>query len=236
MAFGRRPDSTDRSPASAGMISRVTRNKAVLLLSGAAIGGLVVLLQLLSRAPKAVPQAPVAAISGPFEADISRLRRFPNVTVSYYDVPGTDPKAITDYMRQYGPVDSNDGFRAQGMTTWRVAWHFPPSTNRLCDTAGVTATFSGDVLLPRLTESASLSPRGRAAWEKMMAKLIAHEEGHLHLTYGQVDTITDAVRRSSCANARAAADAAIAKINARNAEYDRETQHGRVESEIFPTL
>jgi predicted secreted Zn-dependent protease len=238
MSFGRRPNSSNSSSRPTGVLGQAVQSTAVVTLLGGAVCA--VFFALRSPSPTANPQSPApeetaASSAGPYQPDISRLRRFPNVTVTYYDVPGTDPKAITDYMRKHGPVDSNDGFRAQGMTTWRVNWYFPSSSGA-CNTSRARIVFSGDVLLPRLTEAEKLSPRVRAAWGKMMARLISHEEGHLQISYGQLDTITTAVRRSTCESARVAADAAIARINAKNTEYDRETQHGLVDSDKFPSL
>ena len=233
MTFGRRPSGTDSPGAPRGLIHTII----VLIMLGVAVWRIIAMLSGNAHRDAEPAGRDVAAVpSAPFEPDLSRLKRFPNVTVTWYDVPGTNPRAISDYIATHGPIDTRDGFRATGTTTWRMNWQYPGGANGGCDTTRVRMTFAGTVLLPRLTQVDRLTPRARAAWGKTLQSLIAHEEGHLHIAYSQMESVAQAIRHSSCADARAAADAVFARINGRNAEYDRETRHGLVESEKFPTL
>ncbi|MBP2158717.1 MULTISPECIES: DUF922 domain-containing protein [Asticcacaulis] len=235
MSFGRRQDRSNPPATARGPVYTTV----VVVLLGLAAWRIVAMLG--ANAPDAAlkpPEtSPETAADATSEPDLSRLKRFPNVTITWYDVPGTDGKAIFDYMAAHGPVDKRDGFRAHGTTTWRMNWEYAGRADGSgCDTARVKMRFGGTVLLPRLTQYDELSPRDRVAWNRTQAGLIAHEEGHLHIAYSQMETVAQAIRHSDCAGARAAADAVFARIDARNAEYDRETQHGLVESDKFPTL
>jgi predicted secreted Zn-dependent protease len=171
-------------------------------------------------------QIPAATVSNP-------LKAFPNTTVRYYDVTGTDVRSIRAYMNAHGAKDPNDGGVFDAITRWHISWRWPVM-NGVCQTSQVRMRFSADVLLPRLTKIDTLTPEVRNAWNRYMSALITHEAGHVRHAYEHMDEVAAAIRPAGCADANRAGQAAVKRLNQYDIEYDRETRHGETQGAIFP--
>jgi len=167
------------------------------------------------------------------EPDVSTLSALPNTTLTYYDVPGTDARAIRTYMDEHGAVDPNDGTINDAVTDWYIRWRWPV-VNGVCNLAEVEMTFSGDVVLPRLSEADRLSQADRDDWNRYMTALIAHEADHLRHAYENMEDVAAAIRGASCEDANDAGAAAIRVLTQFDIDYDRETQHGITQGAVFP--
>jgi predicted secreted Zn-dependent protease len=173
----------------------------------------------------------VTGDSGP--PDLTPLRAFPDTRVVFYDVPGTDTRAISDYMHAHGLPDSRDNTVGEGWTQWRMHWHSPPAPGG-CDTAAAQVTFSAEITLPRFVDFARMDPAHQAGWNRYLNALITHEAGHLGHAYQHVGDVAAAIRRGPCAGAEAAGQAAISVLGRYDVAYDAETHHGQTQGVRYP--
>ena len=158
---------------------------------------------------------------------------YPGTTIRYYDVDGTDPKAIRDSLKALGQP-GRDGKTYAASTYWRAQWHWSANADGSCDLAHMTYEFHITVTLPRLHDRARIEPTLRQSWARYMAALIDHELGHARHGYDHRDDIADAVRSSRCENANAAGEAVIQELSRYDVEYDAETHHGATQGAVFP--
>ncbi|WP_443749896.1 DUF922 domain-containing protein [Asticcacaulis solisilvae] len=177
----------------------------------------------------AAPETPAIVV------DDSALKAFPNTTVTYYDVPGTDTAAIVAYIGAHGPVDSNDHTVGSARTHWQIRWRWRQGS-AACDKDHVEVTFRGEVLLPRLVDATRLRPDDAKAWQRFYDALVVHEAGHLRHAYQHIGNVAAAIRSATCENAPAAAGAATQALADYDAAYDRETRHGYLQGVRAPGL
>ncbi len=165
--------------------------------------------------------------------DLTPLRAFPNTTITWYDVPGTDTRAIHDYMRAHGATDPHDQSVGEGWTQWHLKWRYPV-TPAGCDTAAVQVRFSADVTLPRFVDFDRMDAAHQAGWDRYLNALIVHESGHIRHAYQHVDDVAAAMRGRNCGDVNAAAQAAVDTLGQYDAAYDQETHHGQTQGVRYP--
>ena len=166
------------------------------------------------------------------QVSIPAIAAAPNVSLDYYDVDGTDAAAIRHDLDAKGPVDAG-GRHLDAETRWHYDWHWPATADGSCGTPKADVSFSAVIRLPRLTHFADLKPGLAQAWRSYMTALVRHEAGHVANGFEGRDAITAAVRSSSCADANAAGQQAIAALGGKDADYDRRTNHGATEGASF---
>jgi predicted secreted Zn-dependent protease len=184
---------------------------------------------------KAVSPADAAAIERVLaggDISISPLEGIPNVSVEYYDVDATSATAIRDELNAKGPREA-DGKRFHADARTFFKWSWAPAPDGSCGTPNAEVSFSATIRLPRLTKFASLSPDLAQKWRSYMTALAFHEAGHVQIGYAGRDAIKAAVRSSSCSNAEAAAQAALATVQEEDSNYDLRSKHGAQEGATF---
>lgn len=149
----------------------------------------------------------VAAIS----AAPTGVQADPHIAVikKYYEISGDTGRALKLMMKENGPK----GFWAY--TRWYVRW----SSN--CNVSvRITYTY------PRLKDRETVPVALLRQWDRMMVKLVQHEENH-----GQHGiNAAKEIRRKNCKNA----NAIIRKWDAIGKKYDRQTEHGKNEGIYLP--
>lgn len=156
----------------------------------------------------------------------------PNVSFDYYDLAGRDPKAIRAAMVEVRPTDPNDGERVDALTRWAWRWSWQ-TTPGGCDLANVNLTYSATVRLPRLKDRAVVPANVLKDWDAYIAALERHEAGHVRNSYAGRAEIRSAIAGATCATANAVAMAAVARVSARDMDFDRLTHHGRDGGAVF---
>lgn len=143
----------------------------------------------------------------------STISAFANPTVktnwSTYSVTATGVDQILRQMQQKGP----NGFWAY--TRWYVRW-----------TGSCQVSLEISYTMPKHTKRGAMPPHIRAAWDRMIAALRAHEEQHG--AHG-INAAHELVR-NGCRNG----NAIVAKWAEQDRIYDRLTGHGRSEGVVFP--
>ena len=161
----------------------------------------------LAQATGSVPPAsPVAAAPSP-------LASIPGVTVKYYDVAGNTIPAIRASMAAQRPKDPVTGTPLPSSSTWSIGVNTrKATTGKTCKITGATATFKGEVVLPRLTGVEAVPAPVLAQWRKFVASIEQQQADALRQPYLRLGEVEAAVMASSCANAGAAANKKIAEI------------------------
>jgi len=158
----------------------------------------------------------------------------PDVTIAYYPVDGGDAMAVRRAIDAARPTDAHDGRRVDALSSWDLRWSWPRTRHGGCDLAAATIRYRATVRMPQLAATARLTAAERADWDRYAAALARHEAGHVRYTYRHRGDILAAIRRATCRTADAAAQAALAGLDAYQIAHDRETAHGTKDGASFP--
>ncbi len=161
------------------------------------------------------------------------LADLPNLTVTYYDVAGTDPRAVRRQIQRLGPVQEEGGERFDAITRWTLDARWQ-TRNGVCDPSTAEADVILNIHLPRLTNYDRLSRVERARWDRYIRQLSGHERNHaLSAVRGREALIRFMRAAPDCAGMEVALRDVIARVTAMNADYDRRTDHGRNEGIVY---
>jgi predicted secreted Zn-dependent protease len=149
---------------------------------------------------------PVAAVAG-------GVRTIPGVTVRTYDVSGKTIREIYQSLGAVAPKDPASGGAIPASSKWsmKVATQFT-RTGARCSVTGATATFTGEVVLPRLAPNPERPAAVLANWNSYVAQLDARQAEQLRFAFERRGEVERAVRASSCDGWQAAANAAIQRL------------------------
>jgi predicted secreted Zn-dependent protease len=148
----------------------------------------------------------------------------PDIGFEYYEVEGRTPQEIYESMRARAPRKS-EGL-AHTIWNFDVTWE-EARHGTACRVVEPSTRMSIRIILPRLTETAGLTPAGRSYWRKISGDLEAHEAGHARIAWEHRDDFNRAALRASCASVERIARDVRARIDAIQRAYDRDTDHGR---------
>src|SRR5437867_12685217 len=107
-----------------------------------------------------------------------------STTTRYYSVAGTTSRAIFDRIDGNGLFEKN-GQRAVGLASseWSLAWQgISAHPAGVCTPLPMTITLDVVVTLPRHEQPADLSEDLRAKWERLAARIAAHEQRHVDIS------------------------------------------------------
>ena len=168
-----------------------------------------------TQAPAPAPQPIVPAVPG------KTLRDLPNVTFQYFDVAGKNLKAINKSIVQSQKPDAS-GKAAVPPTGWAIDTKFNKLThNGQCKVTDAKATFSANVVLPRLVANAAHTPELMASWRAYLAGIENVQAANLWFVYDRIPTVESAILASSCEGAPAAGNAAVQRLQALASEFAR---------------
>jgi predicted secreted Zn-dependent protease len=156
----------------------------------------------------------------------------PNISFQYYDVSGTTAEEIRRAMNARRPTDTNDGQPVDALTSWSLTWGVTAGPNG-CDLSQARIMFRAKVILPRLSDPASVPAPLRDRWQAFVAGLERHEAYHVRHAWENRSEVLRAIRASSCATWNQAAEAAIRRIAQEQRDYDVRTRHGATEVPSF---
>lgn len=160
----------------------------------------------------------------------------------HYDIRGSSAADLRAEMRARGPAGP-DGRRFDGYTRWYVSWRYTfRSGGSQCAIDRTATEVRVTTTLPRWTDEARADSALRGQWQRYLAALTQHEDGHAQNGLGAARDIDAAIARlpaePTCdalgARANAAGQAILRQYNQRDLDYDRETGHGRSQGAVFP--
>ena len=181
---------------------------------------------LLGQTPTPDPSAP-PAWTPQSETDAVAV---PGATVSDYEITGTTATELWASMHQLGPRDASGEHAAE--TTWYVSWTFQPDASGTCQATGVSTRIT--VTFPHWTPPVGTSPALVADWDRFVAALATHEEGHVQIVQSGVPNIAPAIASGGCQTANTAAGAVMTQIQQQSDAYDAQTNHGASQGAVFP--
>lgn len=167
----------------------------------------------------------------------------PTVTreVKTYEVRGDTPAKLRTDINAKRPPGPN-GRRFDAYTTWYVRWEFSyaPRGGRCAITQAETWAHV-EITMPKLARKGAPAEVAKG-FEAYLKRLLEHEEGHAGNGVDVARKIERAILATppakTCAATSAAASARaedlLAKAQARDVEYDRETKHGATQGARYP--
>ena len=154
------------------------------------------------------------------------------VTLLFYDVQGSDFETLL------AALNANGGFHAKA--EWKLAYTYVPKrAGRACSANPVSTQLDLSMTMPRWTPPPGASPALFARWQRYTAALRKHEEGHLQIGRDFEDSLKRSltVINERCeqleARVKGIFDLLLEKHRKLDADYDRETAHGRTQGAEF---
>ena len=162
---------------------------------------------------------------------------------SYYDIAGGSLPELVAQMRLLGPTIEGSARRYWARTTWHVRWRFTYRERGFsCVIETVSVSLKINYTYPRWKDESGADETSRKAWARMMSALERHERQHAQ--HGrdaalEIERGIGALKaQRSCAllerEANALGHRIVEQYVARDAEFDRRTDHGRNEGVHLP--
>lgn len=168
----------------------------------------------------------------------------PTVTVKTetYDIYGTTAKELRNQMVLFG-VTWRDGKKYDALTTWFTRWNYTwESGVHSCKITGVRTSVEVIHRIPRWVNPDQAPPALWSQWERYMENLLLHERGHRDIGIAAASEIEAAIGRMpperSCkaleTTANALGERTLERYRELEADYDKNTGHGRTQGAVFP--
>lgn len=150
-----------------------------------------------------------------------------------YPVVGSTLAQLASMIAMLGPV--RGGRRFSAYTDWQVHWAYQRvSEGDLWRATDVTVTVTLRTTLPRWHPCATADAALARAWSEYVSALEVHEAGHAALAEAAAQALCEGLcglspepsREALDARATATAHAVVEEHRRREADYDRETEHG----------
>lgn len=164
------------------------------------------------------------------------------LTVTTYDVHGETANEIADDLNRNSPL-VQQGRRMQGKTEWKIqtSYHWRIDGSR-CVLDQFNAILRVEMILPHWVQPRRPSPQLVRQWDRYIAALRKHEDGHFEIGEdAQQEMLTRARSLGSAADCQILAqqidDLVAAVIDAHHqleVEYDDKTNHGETQGAHFP--
>jgi predicted secreted Zn-dependent protease len=160
----------------------------------------------------------------------------------YYEINGATPGDLRAQMNQFGPTDSN-GRRFDGRTDWYINWHYAyEASSSDCKIANAEVDVKITFTLPHWNQPGNISPALVEKWNKYMAALQKHEDGHKDNAVSSGQEILQAFKAlpayPDCdqvkQNVSATGQRIIKQANQKDLDYDAQTKHGATQGATFP--
>ena len=155
--------------------------------------------------------------------------------IDYFTIKGATARELRNELNRLGPIGET-GIRGDGYTRWHIAWKydFAPRGDT-CVADNIRVTLEVNMILPRWEPPPGVSSTLVGLWDRYLAALRFHEDGHYRVAISAADEV-----RKTLAQYRAGGDcpALEKRLNSRandilnrvrreQADYDRETDFGR---------
>jgi predicted secreted Zn-dependent protease len=164
-----------------------------------------------------VPQAPTRPQSVP--ASPRKLSEIPGVTVSHYDVVGTDIPKLHIGLEKNGPHDAQTHKVTPATSNWSIGSAVKyTKTGGQCTLTGATLKFTATAVLPRLAPGQKLPSSVLAYWNAYVAALEDRQAAQLAFVHDRLGEVRGAILHSTCGNWQKAASAAIQRLSEEQAQ------------------
>lgn len=162
--------------------------------------------------------------------------------ITYYEVQGNSAKELRNQLNEKGPF-GEDGKRADAHADWHVTWNYRyVPTREGCKFTELDTTVTGKIIMPRWSAGGGASSALVSKWQRYIAALRLHENGH----YSHGVSAAEEIR--ALAQALPSTDdcptlvkkfdnhanTILEKYKRADIEYDADTKHGSTQGAIFP--
>ena len=158
-----------------------------------------------------------------------------------YVVVGSSAGQLHTVLWALGPL--RGGRRFVAFTDWEVVWRYRAAEDSAgWRIGGVTVLVSIQVTVPRWRPPRSASGELIASWQRVLAAIDLHEQGHIDLAveagraiHGRLLELPAASSTGALHEAAfAAAESILRGVREREVAYDRDTCHGALQGVCFP--
>ena len=160
-----------------------------------------------------------------------------SISVKYYDISPMIPEEIGREMHNRSPIKKN-GVTFKGNTKWNVKWNFKwKKRSGICKITKVKTHLTVIYTMPRISVNHSATLSVITPFNNYYNALMKHEEGHkdsglyaardIESTLLKLAPDTDCNRLSNSANRTGRK--IIKKYNQRDIDYDKKTNHGKLD-------
>jgi predicted secreted Zn-dependent protease len=154
--------------------------------------------------------------------------------IEYFTVTGDTASALSAEIDAKGPVGDN-GRHSDGYTRWSMTWTFGMTSDDAgCSANRISVDLDIRMFLPRWDTPPNADPRLITRWNRYLAALRSHEDGHrarAEAAAGEMRRKLLGERATDCrvleARLDSMASALLAGLRERQAAYDRETDFGQ---------
>jgi predicted secreted Zn-dependent protease len=155
-----------------------------------------------------------------------------NVQTEHYDIHGTTWEELRSQIASLGP----EGFWGSTQSGVGYSLRARPGPNGCAVVPeSVKATSEARIRLPNWRERHAGSPQLQSYWDNVYRSLDLHERGHVRINFDGAQEMERALHalppQPTCdtveGEAKRRAAAVMAEVARRQADYDRETDHGR---------
>jgi predicted secreted Zn-dependent protease len=162
--------------------------------------------------------------------------------LDYFIVHGTTIEQLRAEANSKGPVGSS-GRRGEANTRSSIAWRFQIQQRAaVCTVHDIEVDLSIRMILPKWERPWDVDPELLAHWNRYLAALRIHEDGHRHRAEAAARelraTLVAAAGPGSCVDLKNRLDSKakelIAALGRRQADYDRETGNGKTQGVWLP--
>ncbi|MEO8810642.1 MAG: DUF922 domain-containing protein [Rhodanobacter sp.] len=159
----------------------------------------------------------------------------------YYDVVGNSAATLRQQLKSNGPLDHGKRFDAHA--TWHVTWTYTyASTGQGCAFTKLDTSLNGVIELPRWVDPGDAPASLKIKWERFLAALRVHEDGHYAhgvAARNEIETLGRSFQIPGSCSAMAKtfndeASAIVDKYAAMDRQYDHDTDHGKSQGATFP--
>lgn len=166
------------------------------------------------------------------------------VQYRYYPISGNTASDLRSQMNRSGPRDRVEGRTYDANTDWVVRWSYRYAMHhQQCVMQTVKTQVAITFTLPKWTTVRRAERSLLADWQRYMAALQLHEDGHKNHGVEAGHDIQQALSQlppaTSCADlerhVQTTARAIIQRYNQKDLDYDRVTRHGYTQGAVFPT-
>jgi len=158
-------------------------------------------------------------------------------TFAHYAIHGTTDRELVSAMRSLGPANAV-GKRYPGHAEWNVSWTYRwQSQGNRCSLNSPSVQLTGTITLPRWEDRGSADPALQQRWDRFLAALTVHEQGHFQNGVAAADELRRQLAtlksNKGCASLAAEVEALgraiVEDYKQRDRQYDLDTEHGRTQ-------
>lgn len=162
-------------------------------------------------------------------------------TFVHYAIHGTTDRELGNAMRSLGPADPT-GKRYPGHAEWNVSWTYRwQSQGNRCLLTSPSVQLKGTITLPRWEDRDRADPELQERWDRFLAALTVHEQGHFAYGVAAADELrrqfVSVKSNKGCAALATEVDrlgrAIIEEYQQRDRQYDVDTAHGLTQDAVL---